>query len=277
LIALCGAALVLKPTHRGGSGFDPLGALLSVVGLFCLSLALSRAHVWGWDSPLTLGLISGALVVIAVFLIVERRVAAPTLDLALFGNRLFALSVLAAFLYFVSISGLIFILPLAAQTALGYTPFLAGLLLMPITALNVVLAPTAGALSDRIPVRYVSTFGAVVVAIGLFVISRLPPIPLAWEIVAAMVLTGFGTAVFSQPNNSAIMGSAPPKRRGIAAGTLATARTTGQLLGVATSGAVYFLLVQREAGAHTFAPASTYFGLASLLMLIVAAISWIRE
>ncbi len=167
------------------------------------------------------------------FIYVERRVPTPTLDLSLFGIRVFAVSVFAAFVYFIAISGLIFIVPLTAQTALGESAFAAGLLLTPITALNIVLAPTAGALSDRVPVRYVSTAGAVVVAIGLFVLSRLPAVPTTFELIAALIVTGLGTAVFTQPNNSAIMGSAPADRRGIAAGTLATARTSGQLIGVA--------------------------------------------
>ncbi|HVA27659.1 MAG TPA: MFS transporter [Candidatus Baltobacteraceae bacterium] len=274
LVAMIAAAFVLRPVRHEGRGFDALGATLSIVGLFCLSLALSRIHIWDWKE--TAALAAASLVILGIFVVVERRVAAPTLDLSLFTNRLFAFSVAAAFVYFVAISGLIFIVPLAAQLALGYSPFAAGLLLMPITALNVVLAPLAGSLSDRVAVRYVSTAGAVIVAIGLFVMSRLPALPNLWQLVGAMMIAGFGTAVFSQPNNSAIMGTAPPHRRGIAAGTLATARTTGQLLGVATAGAVYFLFAARY-GASTFAPASTYFGITSVVMIVVAAISWVRE
>jgi EmrB/QacA subfamily drug resistance transporter len=274
LIAMIAATIILRPIRNESRGFDPLGAALSIVGLFCLSLALSRVHVWSWHTTAPLAAVS--LVALGTFLVVERRVASPTLDLDLFKSRVFAFSVLAAFVYFVAIAGLIFIVPLAAQTALGYSPFAAGLLLMPITALNVVLAPLAGSLSDRMPIRYVSTFGAIVVAIGLFVISRLPALPSTWELALAMMIAGFGTAVFSQPNNAAIMGAAPTHQRGIAAGTLATARTTGQLLGVAASGAVYFSLAMRTNG-HTFAPASAYFGMAAIVMIAVAAISWTRD
>lgn len=279
ILALLAAAFVLKrPEYRQSEGFDPLGALLSVAGLFSLSLALSRSHIWGWASPWTWGLIVAAVVLLGIFIVVERRVAAPTLDLSLFSNRVFKFSVLAALLYFVGIAGVIFIVPLAAQTTLGASAFAAGLLLVPITAMNVVLAPLAGGLSDRVPVRYVSTAGALVVALGLFLLSRLPAQPPTWEIVACLIVTGAGTAVFSQPNNSAIMGSAPPHRRGIAAGTLATARTTGQLLGVAVASAVYFARVsQLGTLAKTFAPAETYFGFLVALLIVVSAISWVRE
>jgi MFS family permease len=78
--------------------------------------------------------------------------------------------------------------PLSAQIALNKSGLQAGLLLLPISVLNVVLAPLAGAVSDRVPARYVSTAGAVCFLAG--------------------------TAVFSQPNNSTIMGirTRPPKR-----------------------------------------------------------------
>ncbi len=277
ILALIGAALVLKPVRHGAPGFDPAGAVLSIAGLFSISLALSRSHVWGWTSPWTIGLLVAGFAIVAAFIIVEGRVKAPTLDLSLFRSRIFAFSVLAAFVYFIALSGLIFIIPLSAQMALGDSAFAAGILLIPITALNIVLAPTAGALSDRVPVRYVSTAGALLVAVGLFLLSRLPASPTLWELIGALLVAGCGTAVFSQPNNSAIMGSAPQNRRGIAAGTLATARTSGQLLGVAVASAVYFARTQAGASVHSFAPATAYFGFTAIVMLIVAAISWVRE
>lgn len=278
IVAMIGALLVLKPVRPKGGGFDPAGAALSVVGLFSLSLALSRSHIWGWNSPLLIALLVIAVIALGAFVFVERRVPAPTLDLQLFTIRIFAFSVIGAFVYFVAFAGLTFIVPLSAQTALGDSAFAAGLLLMPITAMNVVLAPTAGALSDRVPIRYVSTAGALLVAIGLFLLSRLPALPSTPMLVGALLLTGAGTAVFTQPNNSAIMGSAPANRRGVAAGTLATARTTGQLIGVALASAVYFAHVAHAGGfARTFEPATAYFGFTAFVMLGVAGISWLRE
>ncbi len=278
IIALIGATLVLRPVQQRGGGLDPLGATLSVITLFSSSLALSRSHIWGWTSPLTLGLLGFSLVTLIAFIYVEGRVPTPTLDLSLFKIRIFAVSIFAAFVYFTAFSGVIFIVPLTAQTALGYSAFAAGFLLTPITALNIVLAPTAGALSDRVPVRYVSTAGALIVSLGLFILSRLPALPTTPELVAALVVAGCGTAVFTQPNNSAIMGSAPADRRGIAAGTLATARTSGQLLGVATASAVFFSHAMHNGTlVHTFAPASAYFGFIAFVMLGVAALSWLRD
>lgn len=277
IVALILAVLILPSPRPHPQGFDPLGALCSVVGLLSASLAISRGDMWGWTSLPTLVTFGIAAVSLVAFIAIERRVTSPTLDLELFRNPIFSLSTIAAFVYFTAQSGVIFIVPLAAQLALGASPLKAGLMLIPLTVLNIVLAPIAGSLSDRIPARYVSTFGALLVTAGSVMLALLPGHPSVWQIVVALSVTGCGTAVFTQPNNSAIMGAAPANRRGIAAGTLATARTTGQLLGVATAGAVYFARAARLGPlAHTFAPATSYFAGVAGVMIVVALISYSR-
>ncbi len=278
LVAMTLAAIVLRPTEPKDEGFDLAGAGLSIVGLFSLSLALSRAHVWGWTSSRFLWLVGASLIVLVVFVAVERRVRHPMLDLDLFQNRMFSLSTIAAFIYFTAQSGVIFLVPLTAQLALGATPLQAGILLIPMTLLNIGIAPLAGSLSDRIAPRYLSTLGALLVAAGGFLLSRLPAVPTTVQIMGAIVVAGFGTTIFTQPNNSAIMGAAPANRRGVAAATLATARTTGQLLGVATAGAVYFSRAAMLGPlGKTFAPATAYFAVVGAVMIVVAAISFARR
>jgi EmrB/QacA subfamily drug resistance transporter len=276
LVALASAAIVLRPERGSPATFDALGATVGGTALFALTLALSRAHVWGWGSPVTLGLLAAFAVAVPIFLRIERSVAAPMLDLVLFKNRLFAFSVVASTLYFTALFSIIFTIPVVAQVALGRNGFQAGLLLLPIAALNVVLAPVAGALSDRVPARYVSTVGSSVFALGTVVLVFLPHHPAAWMIAGALLVCGAGTAVFSQPNNSTIMGNVPPDRRGIAAGILATSRTTGQLLGVAIAGAIYFF-VERHTGPHSLVPARAVFGSVTLILVVTSAISFLRD
>jgi EmrB/QacA subfamily drug resistance transporter len=276
LVALIAATLILRPEAGKYAEFDALGSLLSGIGLFSLTLALSRAHVWGWTSPVTLGLLALFALVLPLFIRAERAAKAPMLDLTLFGKRTFAFSVAASTLYFTALFSVIFTLPIVAQVVLGRNGFQAGLLLFPITALNVVLAPVAGSLSDRIPARYVSTFGSSLFALGTILLVFLPDHPASWMIMAALFVCGAGTAVFSQPNNSTIMGNVPPERRGIAGGILATSRTTGQLLGVAISGAIYFAL-ERHVGPQSFLPARTVFGSVTLMLLVTSAVSFLRD
>jgi EmrB/QacA subfamily drug resistance transporter len=278
IAALLVSAFVLRRERRKDERFDFTGAAIAFTTLFAISLALSRAHVWGWNSAATIGCLAYSLLGIAAFLYFERRVAAPMLDLALFRNRTFAFSVLAATLYFCAMYCVVFTIPFSAQVALGKTGLQAGLLLLPMSVLNVVLAPLAGALSDRVPARYVSTAGAVCFLVGSILLATQPDRPLLWALYVSLFVAGAGTAVFSQPNNSTIMGHAPPNRRGIAAGILATARTTGQLLGVSIAGAIYFFRSQQlGALAHSYAPAKAVFFAVAIIMVAVSLVSYTRD
>lgn len=278
LLALLVSAFILRREERKREEFDFAGATVAFTTLFAISLALSRAHVWGWASAPTIACLAYALVGIVAFLRLERRAAAPMLDLQLFENRTFAFSVLAATLYFCAMYCVVFTVPLSAQVALGKSGLEAGLLLLPISALNVVLAPLAGAMSDRIPARYVSTAGAVCFLAGSLLLALQPAHPALWALYVSLFVAGAGTAVFSQPNNSTIMGHAPPNRRGTAAGILATARTTGQLLGVSVAGAIYFLRSQQLGPlAHSYAPAKAVFWAVAIIMIAVSAVSYARD
>lgn len=278
LVALAASAFILRREKRAREQFDIPGAAIAFTTLLALSLALSRAHVWGWLSAATLCSLAYGAAGIVAFVLYEGKARAPMLDLELFRNKTFAFAVLGATVFFCAMYCVVFTVPLAAQVALSKNGFEAGLLLLPVSALNVVLAPSAGALSDRLPARFISAAGALVMTLGAVALAVLPLRPPMALLYGALALTGAGTAVFNQPNNSTIMGAAPANRRGIAAGILATARTTGQLLGVCVAGAIYFLRSQ-QAGplAHTFAPAQPVFFAVAAMMAFVAFISYVRS
>lgn len=275
IIALIAATIILRDQPQRSARLDPLGAIIGGSALFAFTLALSRAHLWGWASPRTLGLLALTIVLWASFLTIERRVRDPMIDLTLFANRIFAFSVAASMLYFTALFSVVFTLPIVAQRVLGRSGLEAGLLLVPITLLNIVLAPLAGALSDRFPARYLSTGGSSVFALGTIAFALLPLHPPTWLIVLALFVCGTGTAVFSQPNNSAIMGSVPPERRGIAGGILATSRTTGQALGVAVAGAIYFFTAQHT-GPRSLLPARAVFHAVTIILIATSMLSFFR-
>ncbi|MHB8462788.1 MAG: DHA2 family efflux MFS transporter permease subunit [Vulcanimicrobiaceae bacterium] len=266
VVAFAVAAFILHRTPGRNEGVDALGAGVLAVALFSLALAFSQAPEWGWASPVTLGLFLFATVAIVVFIGIEARVKAPTLDLALFRIRVFTMSTLAATAYFIALSAIVFTIPLAAQLGDGYDSLSAALTLLPIFIFNIVLAPTAGALSDKIPIRILATIGATIFAIGIGTLALVGFHPFSHATIFAMVFAGIGTTIFSQPNNNAIMSAAPAQWRGVAAGTLATARTAGQLLGTALAGGLYYAV-----GAHGI------FVAVALLMAVVAFVSFTRD
>jgi EmrB/QacA subfamily drug resistance transporter len=276
IVALALATIILKPEGSRPAKFDFAGAAIASSALFALTLPLSRVHIWGLTSPATIGLLVYFIIASVVFIEVERRAEAPMLDLALFRDRVFAFSVVAATLYFSAVFAVIFVIPVAAQTALDRNALEAGLMLLPISVLNIVLAPIAGALSDKVPARYISTIGSSIFCVGALLLALLPAKPLLWMIPCALLIAGCGTAVFSQPNNSTIMGRAPSDKRGVAAGVLATARSTGQVLGIASASAIYFT-VAKHADAHTFIPAKAVFAVVAVVLVFVSLISFTRD
>lgn len=230
--------------------FDPLGAGLFITGLTALLFGLNQGHTLGWTSPLILGLLFTGLVLLVVFVFVEGRLKYPILDLSLFtGSRIFSGAVSSALLNYICIYSIIFLMPFYLITGRHLTPSQAGLLLSSQPIIMAVVAPLSGTVSDRTGTRWPSVFGMLILAAGIFLLSRLDETTSLPQVALALVVVGTGTGIFISPNNSALMGSAPRNRQGIAAGILATSRNTGMALGIGISGAIFTTTLTRLAAA----------------------------
>jgi EmrB/QacA subfamily drug resistance transporter len=242
IFAIAWAARILpaEPAGRHQS-FDILGAALWASGLFALLLALNQAEPLGWTSPLVMGLLALALVLGLAFVAVERRTAAPMMDLGLFGIRAFSAGLVAVIVAFAGMFTATFLLPFFLQQGSGYTPLEAGLLITPVPLTAALVAPFSGALSDRIGQRVPASIGIAVLSAGLLSLATLPAhfaVPdLAWR----LALIGAGQGLFLSPNSSAILGSVPRPRLGTASGMIAQMRVVGQALGIVVSAAVVAL------------------------------------
>jgi EmrB/QacA subfamily drug resistance transporter len=234
-----------EPQHRG-ERLDLAGMTIFAAGLTALMLALNQGHAWGWGSVRVVGLLVGATVLGIGFWAIERRVAAPLLDLSLFRNRLFTLAGLSAIANYVAIYAIIFLMPFYLIQGRGMGAARTGLILTAQPLLMAIAAPISGILSDRIGSRLPGTAGMAVLALGLWLLSRLGADAPTASIVLALAVAGLGTGIFISPNSSALMGAAPRERQGIAGGVLATARNFGMVLGVGLAGAVYSTLVATE-------------------------------
>jgi DHA2 family multidrug resistance protein-like MFS transporter len=159
-------------------------------------------------------------------------------------------------------------MPFVLQQALGRSVVESGLLMTPWPIAVGVTASIAGRLADRWPAGLLGAIGLVLLAAGLFALSRLGPQPADAQIVWRMALCGAGFGLFQAPNNRAIVGAAPRDRSGAAGGMLATARLLGQ-----TSGAVAV-----AAGFHRLGLGSSSFMLtcAAVAALVAAGISLLR-
>ena len=132
------------------------------------------------------------------------------------------------------------------------------MMLTPYPLTLALVGPFSGSLADRIGTRWLAAGGMLILCSGLCLLSQLGADNSKLDIIVRVLIAGFGQALFQSPNNSALMGSAPKQRQGLASGMLATGRVVGQSLSVAVSVAVFTGLGGADAGRllHTGSAAS---------------------
>jgi EmrB/QacA subfamily drug resistance transporter len=229
------AALVLHELVRPEQArrFDWWGTVTFVVGLTGLTLGISRGGIVAWDDALTIGSLVAAVVLLPAFVVVERRAAAPMLDLSLFADRSFSAATGAAFLSGLSRFALTFVFVLYFQGAIGDDPIIAGVKLAPLALGVLVSSPLAGAHADRHGARTLAALGLLVSAAGMIGMTMLGTGTPYWVAAVWMLVTGVGTGMFNSPNTAAMMGTVPAHRRGVAAGTRMMLQNTGSVLSIA--------------------------------------------
>jgi EmrB/QacA subfamily drug resistance transporter len=232
--------------NYSGQKFDLAGAVLLLAGLVVFMLGLNQGAEWGWTSMPILGLLLAAGVILTAFVLVEKRSPAPMLDLSLFRVPLFTATTLSAVLNYICVYTIIFLMPYYLIQGRGLNPAQAGLLLTAEPIVMAIAAPISGAYSDRIGSRWPGMVGMTLMALGLFLLAGLGSnTALVWAVLA-LAVAGLGTGTFITPNTSALMGSAPRHRQGIASGIQATARNFGMVLGIGLAGAIFTTQLARN-------------------------------
>jgi len=213
--------------------FDWWGTLTFVVGLTGLTYGISRGGIVAWDDATTLAALGAAAVLLPAFVAIERRVAAPMLDLTLFEDRSFSAATGAAFLSGLSRFALTFVFVLYFQGAQGDDPIVAGIKLAPLALGMLISSPLAGAYADRNGARALAALGMVVTAVGLAGMTMLTTTTSYWVAALWLLVAGIGQGMFNSPNTAAMMGAVPEHRRGIAGGTRMMLQNTGSVLSIA--------------------------------------------
>lgn len=237
-----GLSLTVIPNDRPTGQterFDLAGAFTFLVGLVTLLYALNQGHALGWNSPPILGLFIVSLLTLGLFLWIERHTSAPMLDLSLFQQKVFTLSTISPILNYICVYSVLFLAPFYLIQGRGLSASQTGLIMTSQPIIMALTAPISGRLSDRIGSRLPTTLGMLIMAFGLFLLSRLTLDAPLWLVAFGLAICGFGTGLFVAPNNSALMGAAPRNRQGIAAGVLALARNVGMVLGIGLTGAIF--------------------------------------
>jgi EmrB/QacA subfamily drug resistance transporter len=236
--ALAGAAwgaVILRELAKPDSvrGYDVLGTTTFVIGLTGLVLGVSRGGLSGWSNGIVIGGLAAAVVLLPLWVMIERRSRAPMLDLQIFRNRLFAAASGAAFINGLARFALMFLFVFYYQGAQGNTPITAGIKLMPLALGMLVASPLAGIYADRHGSRTLAALGMLLSAVGLAAMTTLDVTSPYWQSAIWLALVGIGSGMFNSPNTAAMMGVVPAHRRGIAAGARTLLQNTGAVLSIA--------------------------------------------
>ena len=240
--ALCvvGALRVLHESRDDQhAGFDLPGFLLFGAGLFTLVLALLRGRSWGWSSATTLGLFAASAATLTAFVLVQLRRESPMFDMALFRKPTFAGAQIVAFAISSSMFAQFLFLTLYLQNYLQLSPLQAGLRFLPLSLVSFVVAPLAGRLSARMPVRILLTGGMTLVGVALLLMHGITPRSTWTTLLAGFVVGGIGVGLVNAPLASTAVGVVEPRRAGMASGINNTFRQVGIATGIAGLGAIF--------------------------------------
>ncbi len=219
----------LEP-ERLNERIDVAGALTFVLFLVSVVLFLSITEIYG--IMYSAYIIPAAFLLLAIFLLVERRSKNPLIDIDLFlKNRTFTASNLTALLNYIATYSIVFVFTIYLQVILGISPEMAGLILVAEPVFMVIFSPISGLLAERYGSRVLASLGMLLIGFS-FVMLYVLNLRNVLNIILSLSVLGIGFGLFSAPNTNSVMGSTPPGKYGLASGTLGTMRFTGQLLSV---------------------------------------------
>lgn len=206
--------------------FDSVGAVTFCTSLLLICVAATRLpHLDGFVMLVTGALLGAAFVRHAL------RIPEPIWDVRLFfTNRLFTLSCLASLIMYSATYANVVLLSLFLQYLKGLSATQTGMILMLQPLTMAILSPLAGRLSDRIEPRLLATSGIAMTVVGLVILASLDSASSIRSVVASLLISGAGFALFSSPNINSIMGSVEPRQMGSASGAVGTVRSLGQLI-----------------------------------------------
>ena len=227
-----------------GQSFDLLGAVF--YGVFVIACVKGLTGLARPGVGISLLILSA--VALLLFVRRSRSIEHSVLSLGLFtSNRVFTLSSVATMINYAGTFAVGFLLSLYLQVVKGFSPVHAGLTLVIQPAVQALLSPLAGVLSDRFNAAAMATLGMALCGAGLLGLGYIDAASEVWVIGALLALMGLGFALFASPNMSVIMGSVAPKDYSIASSLVATMRTFGMSLSMGIATVVFgFLLHGRQ-------------------------------
>ena len=228
--------------------FDSKGAILFMLSIILLFSSINFGQSLGFNNKfIILGFII-AIILFIIFIVIEKKELNPMLDISIFKNKLFSLSIFCGFISFVSIGATNIILPFYYQDVLTLNPGKAGLMMTVSPIILAIVAPISGYLSDKIGSEKISALGLSILSIGIFSLSLFninTPLILVGLLVGLLSL---GSGIFQSPNNSLIMSTVDKSKLGVAGSINGLIRNLGITSGIACSTSILYSKMSNKIG-----------------------------
>ncbi|MER5638524.1 MFS transporter [Kitasatospora sp. NPDC002227] len=239
-VALVAMFLIVPDSKDPNPGaLDPIGVLLSIVGLVALIYGIIKGgELADFTAPAAWAPTLGGVLALALFVLHERRTSHPALDVSWFRHKQFSGSVAVVGLIFFALMGISFFGVFYTQSVRGYSALQAGVLMLPLAVAQLVFAPRARLVVDRFGIRATCAGGMGLVVIGFLGYTLLGVSTPIWVLVVLGFVMGAGMAHVMPPATVAIMGALPREKAGAGSAVNNTFRQVGGSLGVAVLGAV---------------------------------------
>ena len=238
ILGIVAAMLVIPESHGTASKPDPLGALLSMIGMTALVWGVISTAQHGWTSARTLGGFVVAAIVLTAFALWERRVAEPMLPLGLFRDRNFAGASLSIVLLSFSAGGVLLALTQYLQFVLGYEPLKAGTAFIPMLVTAMIFNGVGVVVDKRFGTRTALAAGLLLLSAGFGILASLSPGDGYVKLAFALVVIGMGSGTAGPAAYGTLMSALPPERVGVGSAVNDTVQQVGTALSVAVLGSV---------------------------------------
>lgn len=228
--------------------FDIKGTILFMLAIVLLFCSINFGQSIGFTNPIIVGALILSVLFLIIFIKVEDKIKAPMLDISIFKNKLFSLSIFCGFTSFISIGAINIILPFYLQDVLKLGPSVAGLMMTVSPIVLAVVAPVSGYLSDKIGSEKISALGLSIMTLGIFSLMLFKEsIPLV--IVGILIgSVSLGSGIFQSPNNSLIMSTVDKSKLGVAGSINGLIRNLGMTTGIALSTSLLYSLMSSKIG-----------------------------
>ena len=233
LALVVAAPFVIAETPRRVGRFDLAGALTSTLGMTALVYGFVRAGSDGWSDAQAIGSLVAGMVLLGVFVSIERRTAEPLLPLRLVASARRAAPFVAMLLVPAAMLSFFYFVTLFVQDVLGFSALETGLAFAPLALLILASSWVTPGLMARFGARGLSVVGIVVLLAGLLLISRITPeSTYVGSLLLPIMVLGAGGGLTFTPLTTLIMGTIPPEDAGAASGLLQTAQQVGGAMGL---------------------------------------------